>query len=403
MPAVAADDGIACRQSKAASLLLRREIGIEDLRKVLLRDPGPMIHDGYQDIFPLRQRKVALVDKHVPAIHLHGPPLAHRVGGVDDDVVEHLADLPFVRLHVPKVVGKREFTLDVGSPQNEVRRLLRQFLQRDRPLDGRSALRKRQQLMGQVSRPFRRLLGFLQPPVHLALAVRIHFRQRDVPEDRRQEVVEIVGDPSGQDADRIQLVAPRHLLFQFFPLRDVSRDGRERDRLAGVIVPDDESVDLDGNRRSRPEVTNPGLALPGPFLREGRKHLLQGLEVLLQGEVLDPPSPVFSQAVQTDELQAGLVQVKDLPVQRGDPDEVGAVLDEGHEDLLLLLRLHPLRNVPADADDEVRAAPADEPRADFRGDAPAVLRLVLRLEEDGPIAPERRHPTRAPPGMLRCA
>ena len=382
--------------------------------------------------------------------------------------------------------------------------------------------------MGQVSRPLRRLLGLLQPLVHLAPAVRVHLGQRDVPEDRRQEVVEIVGDPSGQDADRIQLVAPRHLLFQFFPLRDVPNDGREGDRLPGLIVPDGETVDLDRNRHTRPEIANPRLALPRPFLGKGRKHLLQGYKVLFQSEVLDPPSLVFSQVVQADELQAGLVQVEDLPVQRGDPDEIGAVLDEGHEDLLLLLhplpmsdipkvphppdalfvdpqrdgvalehpavlefqdvealrlffvvqlpdllherlglfqvsdgirkreivvprcgdllrnfpqlqelpvvardpalvvhnedavrrriqgasqervgppqlllRLHPLRYVPADADDEALASPADEPRADLRGDAPAVLRLVHRLEDDGPIAQERRHPARVVRGMLR--
>ena len=309
MPAMAPDDGIACRQPKTASLLLRREIGVEDLRKVLLRNPGPMIHDGNQTVFALRQRKVTLIDDHISAVHLEGSPIAHRVGGVDDQVVEHLAHLSLVRFHGPQVAGEREFALDIGSPQGKAGRFFHQILQRDRLLEGCSTLRKRQQLIGQVSRPLRRLLGFLQPLVNLALAVRVHLGQRDVPEDHRQEVVEVVGDPPRQDPDRFQFIGPRHLLVQFFPLRDVSRDVREGDRLPGLRVLDDEGVHLDGNRSSRLEVPDPGLARPRPFFVEGPQHLVQCIGVLFHGIVLNPRFPDFFQAVQADELLSGLVQV----------------------------------------------------------------------------------------------
>jgi hypothetical protein len=59
---------------------------------------------------------------------------------------------------------------------------------------------------------------------------------------------------------------------------------------------------------------------------------------------------------EADELLADLVKIEDFPVQGGDSDEVRAVLDEGREDLLLLLlsqsqiNLGPLENLLSDAD-----------------------------------------------------
>ena len=94
---------------------------------------------------------------------------------------------------------------------------------------------EREQLAGQVRRA-------LAGPADLrdVLADRVVRRELGeghvaVAEDRRQQVVEVVGDASGELADALHLLGLAELLFELPALGDV-HDGALDDDLAGLLV-----------------------------------------------------------------------------------------------------------------------------------------------------------------------
>ncbi|MBI1864199.1 MAG: hypothetical protein HYR98_00375 [Nitrospirae bacterium] len=69
-----------------------------------------------------------------------------------------------------------------------------------------------------------RLLGLFELLVDLAPRLDHRLAERDVPGDRRQKVVEVVGDPAGQDADVLELAGPEALLLDPLSIADVADD-----------------------------------------------------------------------------------------------------------------------------------------------------------------------------------
>ena len=78
--------------------------------------------------------------------------------------------------------------------------------------------------MSQRRRAFSGLLNLLEiAPLRVVVRVRGE-QQFGVAEDRRQQVVEIVGDAAGQPADAVDLLRLHDALFERAPVRDVARD-----------------------------------------------------------------------------------------------------------------------------------------------------------------------------------
>ena len=73
---------------------------------------------------------------------------------------------------------------------------------------------KRQQLLREVARPQGRSLGLAQIRFRLGEGLGVEQRKREVAHDRRQDVVEIMGNAAGQDADGLQTGTALHFLLQ---------------------------------------------------------------------------------------------------------------------------------------------------------------------------------------------
>ena len=84
-----------------------------------------------------------------------------------------------------------------------------------------------QQLPGQVRGPQRGLLDLVQIGQGRALRRELHRPQIRVAQDGGEQVVEVVGDAAGQDAETLQLLGLAQGLLRLLPLSDVRPDGHE--------------------------------------------------------------------------------------------------------------------------------------------------------------------------------
>src|SRR3989304_2824397 len=105
----------------------------------------------------------------IPRLDRDPAAVGHRVPGVQGEVDDHLRELPGVRQHAPELRVERTDELAV---------LAQKATQRDPPDVGPEAI------------------GLAELGEH----------EIAVPLDRRQEVVEVVGDPAGEPADGLQLL-----------------------------------------------------------------------------------------------------------------------------------------------------------------------------------------------------
>jgi len=91
-----------------------------------------------------------------------------------------------------------------------------------------------QYLLHQLRRAVRPLQHQVEITVRARIAFQSHFREFHIPDDRTQDVVEIMRDSARQRSDRLQLLRLPELLLQMAPLGDVLRradDAINRPRL----------------------------------------------------------------------------------------------------------------------------------------------------------------------------
>ena len=123
-----------------------------------------------------------------------------------------------------------------GHPSN---RLPKQVGKMDRLPDRASAVGKAQQEMGQVARSQGGALGLLQQPRHVAGRLRRRASQREVSQDRHQQVVELVSETTRELAQRIQPARVAVLLGQRPRLGHVQMDPGRSKRSSVIISRDD--------------------------------------------------------------------------------------------------------------------------------------------------------------------
>jgi hypothetical protein len=140
---------------------------------------------------------------------------------------------------------------------------------------------------------------------------------------------------SGGDAERVGELVLRQAQRLFHPLSfaDVLADAPHGDRLHGVRVPDEEGMRLERDRGAGPGMHRPRFPRPAPGPDEALDLVLEPHEELFRHEILDA-DPLGERCVaEPEQVPPGRVHVEQVAVERRDPDEVAAVLDEGHEDL----------------------------------------------------------------------
>ena len=116
------DDGIGCGEAEAGAFVLRGEIGVEDFAEVLGFDAGAVVLDGDAAVAPgdQPQRRVRL-DRDVVGGDAHDAAAGHGLHGIDDEVLDDLAELALIHLDGPQIRRRLELAAHVGAAQREAR------------------------------------------------------------------------------------------------------------------------------------------------------------------------------------------------------------------------------------------------------------------------------------------
>ena len=149
----------------------------------------------------------------------------HRLDRVDDEVLENLEDLRAVDLDGLGIVGDLESDLRDGTGGRDFDRIEEDFFGGTDRLGANAALGEGEELFRET---FGGVAGFLGVGEDGAIALG-GAGNRDGAEDRGEEVVEIVRDAAGEEAEGLEAVGFHQLI------------GRER-HLFGVAENDDDTA-----------------------------------------------------------------------------------------------------------------------------------------------------------------
>src|SRR5450830_1229962 len=220
------DDGIGCRQAKAAAATLRTEERIEDSAKVRLGDPYTGVAEVDADIVAWSQVRVrAVVYGDVACNDGNRSSGRHRLVSVDDNIGEDLRQLSFVDACPPQIRGQVETSRNIRIAQGEGDSFLQDVRKVLDRTDGSPSLGEGQQLLRQPAGLEDLPLGFLEEFVG-GVRVILDACEVDVADDAGQHVVEVMSDASCKDAQRLQLFHPLKLVFETEPLGDVADAGQ---------------------------------------------------------------------------------------------------------------------------------------------------------------------------------
>jgi hypothetical protein len=140
--------------------------------------------------------------------------LGHRVPGVQAEIQDRHFDLLGIDSRRRQVRAQVEGDFDLGpdAGADQVAHVEDQACDVDRARLQRLSARKSQQALDQQLGPFGRLQRHIDQPKLSRVVRAAPVEQIEAADDRRQEIVEIVGDPSHELAHRLQLLR----LPQFF-------------------------------------------------------------------------------------------------------------------------------------------------------------------------------------------
>ena len=178
-----------------------------------------------------------LVEDDVGRFDRQPAAVAHRIVRVHREVHDHLLQLPRIGLHEAAIADDRRQIDRLAEQAAQHRRQLADDVAEAQHADGENLLAAERQ---QLAREAGGALGRVADLLHVAEArIRLGQALRDEAgeaEDCRQQVVEIVGDASGQLADRLHLLRLAQLILERSPLRHVRDDaGAARRRAVGVV------------------------------------------------------------------------------------------------------------------------------------------------------------------------
>jgi hypothetical protein len=183
------------------------------------------------------------------------PTLRHRVPRVERKIEQDLLELPAVRTYVPQVVGEPQLQVDrvADGAVQHARQAVHHLVEAQRRGLHHLAAPEREQLPRQRGGPLGRALDLGHVLLHPRVGGAV-LDEAGVAQDRRQQVVEVMGDAARQLADALQalgvmqfVLEPVPLPFGPDPLRDVLGHSGHPGRAAVVVgqhVPAAEEIAL---------------------------------------------------------------------------------------------------------------------------------------------------------------
>ena len=293
------DDRITSCQPQAAPLLLGAEIGIEHLLNICFRDAHSFIFDGDFHIAPRAQRQglrpTPLVRGIIAAANRQLPAVRHRLHRIDHDIVDHLADLPPVGFDRQQVRGKFEAAAALAAMQRKGGRFPHHFFHRHHLLQRRASFGEGKQLPGQIAGPLAGLLGNAEPGIGLRFRRQPHLAHRNIADDGSQDIVEIVGDPPGQDSHRFQSLGFLQFLLRLQFVGDISERQHPADDVVVFIM------DRGGTQGDHPP--DGGICLSGDQPAFGHFDQLPAAERFFQGRFRRLVGPVHLDAEHLGDMQ----------------------------------------------------------------------------------------------------
>ncbi len=136
----------------------------------------------------------------------HPLPL-HGVSRIDKKVEEHLLKLRLVPSYCGDALIEVLFHGDLPHALLEEKKHITEKGIQIHPVERHPPPSYEvQEMVGELRRPLRGILDDVCVPGKLALLGEGPFQKGGVPEDSRKQVVEVVGDPSGEHADALHLM-----------------------------------------------------------------------------------------------------------------------------------------------------------------------------------------------------
>ena len=134
------------------------------------------------------------------------PSFRHSLTCIDHEVLDHLAKLPCVCLNQPEVVSQNKLTLGSRTVDGEAGRFLQQTTDLDNFLDRLTTTGKSEQLPGQVGGSCQGIFTRGKPCGCLMPFPYLHTGEGDVADDNGEDVIEVMGDAAGQNAQGFELL-----------------------------------------------------------------------------------------------------------------------------------------------------------------------------------------------------
>ena len=151
MPGMFGYDRVRGCQTESGADRLGSEVWIEYSREDIGGDAAAVIADGDPDI-RARVGSLTIAEDHVRRPYFNDSALRHGLPGIEEDIVENLADLAGVDFGRPEIDRNVDVDADRSARAREVDGILDEFGDRNDTADGSATLGKNQQLRGKESR-----------------------------------------------------------------------------------------------------------------------------------------------------------------------------------------------------------------------------------------------------------
>ena len=213
---VPADDAEHGGQAEPAPGEFRGEKRIENPRLHFGRHAAAVVRDFEAEVVALRQVRGEKGAREILAVGAgeaggeadEAAFFAHGLGGVDDQIHHHLAELRGVAEHRGQGVGEAEFQHRAFADRDlEQPRGFHDERVEVEPLDDEAALaRIGEHLFAKVGGAFGGGLDLLEERLHRRFRGQVHAGEAGVAEHAAEQVVEIVGDAAGEHAETFELL-----------------------------------------------------------------------------------------------------------------------------------------------------------------------------------------------------
>ncbi len=280
-----ADDAVAGREPEPCPLadLLGRVEGVEGVAPDLVAHPEPRVrHREHGD--PARVGDVQPGGQVRPIeprrAEQQRAAIGHRIACVDRQVHEDLLDLGAVHAHAPGSRIEARHDRDALAEEALEHRLDAEHDRVEVHVGRREhgLAREPQELACELGGPVGRELDRLDLAAGPALGSELDFEHGGRPDDRREHVVEVMGDPARETADGLELLGLEQLRLEAHPRRDVDHLGDRADDPTSPVA-NGRQVERDVEGRAIPA---PAVELP--VIHGGaREHAAEDLGQLVAG------------------------------------------------------------------------------------------------------------------------